>query len=305
MVELVNPICGLKNASHRHCHLLSVLHLLPQTGLGPPQCPLDTNLHSPHHLSQFFDQYSKGSTFFPHHIIQNPSSFGVDQFPDRPADLVRLFVNFFSQAAVTFKTLLEWRFECQSCNRFTRSRLQETVIRIDATEPASFEQMLDKFFTKRKCICGTLCNSEPATTSTSGDFLFIDLDRTSSKRLSSPDCGEEEVSLFPLRLVRRPYKILGSTYKVFATVNLNLDYAEGGHYSTNLFVGDEDELICVHEEDFDLQLASPSFDSTAILVALRKEVDAEKEEAVEVGGETGSSSSFCNFDQGDPFPFQY
>ena len=320
MEELVNPICGLKNASHTHCHILSVLHLLAQTGLHLPK---DTSLHSLHHISQFFDQYSKGSTFFPHQIIHNPTSFGVKRFPDRPADLIHLFINFFSQetAAVAFKTFLEWRFECVACKRLTRTKMHETVVRIDATEPASFEQLLDRFFSMRKCICGALCTSQPLPTSTSGDFLFIDIDRSSSsKGSSSPDSGEEEISLFPLRLeVRRPgYKILGSTYKVFATVNLNLDYAEGGHYSTNLFVGEEDELLCVHEEDFDLHHVLPSFDSTAIVVALRKEADEEKEGPSlskspssslfgylgETGPSLSPSSPFCNFGQGSPiFPF--
>ena len=310
----VNPICGLINASHRHCHLLSVLHLLAQAGLpalpsDPPQSP-NLQLQNPlHHLSQFFDQYSKGSSFFPHHIIQNPSSFGVDQFPDRPADLIRLFVKFFSQSgcSVAFKTMLEWRFECHMCKRFTRTRMQDTLLRINATEAASFEEMLDKFLTKRRCICGALCTSEPSTTSTGGDFLFIDLDRTSSKRSLSCPAGEEEVSLFPLRLLRR-YNILGISYKVFATINLNLDYAEGGHYSTNVFLGEEDGLICVHEEDVDLQPASPSFDSTAILVALRKEADEEvrddKDGSVEVseGSSLPSPSPVFNIGQGDPFP---
>ena len=309
----VNSICGLKNASHRHCHILSVLHLLAQARLpalssDPPQSP---NLHLQHslcHLSQFFDQYSKGSSFFPHQIIQNPSSFGVDQFPDRPADLIRLFVNFLSQAnsSVAFKTMLEWRFECDSCKRFTRTRLQDTILRIDATEAASFEEMLKKFLWKKKCICGALCTSEPLRKSTTGDFLFIDLDR--SRRSSSCPAGEEELSLFPLRLLRR-YNILGSTFKVFATINLNLDYAEGGHYFTNVFLGHEDELICVHEEDFDLHPASPSFDSTAMLVALRKEAGDEvmedKDGSVEVseGSSLPSPSPFFNIGQGDPFPF--
>ena len=306
-MDEVNPICGLKNSSHRHCHLLSVLHLLAQIKV-PAQSPLDTVFYSqqsPPHLGQFFDQYSKGASFFPHQIVQNPSSFGVDQFPDRPADLIRLFVNIFSQAdsAVNFKTVLEWSFECHACNRFTRTRIQETLLRIDAREAASFEQMLGKFLAKRKCICGALCTSQPSMTSSGGDFLFFDLDRSSSKSSAS---WEEEVSLFPLRL-QRSYNILGSIYKVFATINLNLDYAEGGHYSTNVFVGDEDELICVHEERFDLIAACPSFDSTTVVVALRKEANneplEEKDGSVEVGEESSlPSPPFCNVGQGDLSP---
>merc|ERR1712113_592484 len=55
----------------------------------------------------------------------------------------------------------------------------------------------------------------------------------------------------------------------------NLDYAEGGHYSTNVFVGDGDDLIRLHEEFVDLQAASFSFDSTTMVVALKKEVNDE------------------------------
>ena len=292
MATVKNPICGLKNSSHRHCHLLSVLHLLAQTSIFHSQ-------HSLPHLGQFFDQYSKGTSFFPHHIIQNPSSFGIEQFPDRPADLIHLFVNIFSQAdssPVNFKTVLEWSFECHACKRFTRTRLQETLLRISAREAASFEEMLHKFLTERKCICGAFCTSEPSSKiSSGGDFLFFDLDRSSSKS----SC-EEEVSLFPLRLMRR-YNILGSSYKVFATINLNLDYAEGGHYFTNVFVGDEDELICVHEDHFDLRAASPSFDSTTVLVALIKEANDENDGSVEIDqGSSLPSPPFCNIGQGDP-----
>ena len=298
----LNPVCGLRNDSHRHCHILGVLHLLAQTSmpaiLDNRPAPDSDLKHSLRHLWQFFDQYKRASApFFPHQIIQNPSSFGVDRFPDRPGDLIRLFVDCLlskeADCEETFKTLLEWRFECQDCKRFTRTRTRECLLRIDAaTEAASFEEMLDKFLMRRRCICGATCISEPLTTSAGGDFLFIEVDRSSSKK-SPPGSGKEELSLFPLKIVRTRYKILGSDYKVFATINLNLDYAEGGHYSTNVFVGDADELLSLHEDHSDLHTASPSFDSTAMVVALRK--DQKDRGPVE----TGEGSDPCsNLGQG-------
>ena len=49
----VNSISGLKNAFHRHCHVLSVLHLLAQTSL-PTSLTTSLRLQdSLHHLHQF------------------------------------------------------------------------------------------------------------------------------------------------------------------------------------------------------------------------------------------------------------
>ena len=272
----VNSISGLKNAFHRHCHLLSVLHLLAQTSL-PTSLTTSLRLKDPlHHLHLFFEEYSKSSSFFPHLIIQSPSIFNVDDYPDSPADLIRLFVDLFEEVESTLKTTLEWSFECSSCRRFTRTRIKESVLRIDARESDSFAEMLDKFFNSRTCICGEICAAELSSASTGGDFLFIDLNRTTSttSTTSTSPFLEQEVALFPLRLGRQ-YKIVNTLYKVFATINLNLDYAEGGHYSTNVFVGDGDELICLHEDNVDLQAASLSFDSTTMVVALKKEVNDE------------------------------
>ena len=293
----VNSISGLKNAFHRHCHVLSVLHLLAQTSL-PTSLTTSLRLQDPlRHLHHFFEEYSKSSSFFPHLIIQSPSIFNVDDFPDSPGDLIRLFVDLFDEVDSTLKTTLEWTFECSSCRRFTRTRTKDSVLRIDARESGSFEEMLEKFFNSRTCICGEICAAELSSATTGGDFLFIDLNRTTSttsttstsstSRESSP-LLEQEVALFPLRLGRQ-YKIVNTLYKVFATINLNLDYAEGGHYSTNLFVGDGDELICLHEDNVDLQAASLSFDSTTVVVALKKEVNDEN--AIEENNEWTNSGS--------------
>lgn len=95
--------------------------------------------------------------------------------------------------------------------------------------------------------------------------MFVEVDRSQDVEENSE---EFEVSLYPLNLVST-YNILDQKYEIFATVNLNLDYTEGGHYTVNMFVG-EDEIISVHEDNIQRRSQGPTFDHGVILVLLRK-----------------------------------
>ena len=265
-------ISGLRNDSHRDCHILSVLHLLAQTSLPSLLLQSPHVTSDPPEFHQFFQQYSLGSSFFPHWILRNPHSFGLTHFPDLPGDLLRLLLQS-SSLASGFRTVLEWRFDCYSCRRFVKTRLDDFLLRIQASESASFEQHLKRFLTTRLCSCGAEIRTEP-TSKSSGDFLFVEVDRSRSKQLM-PNGGEEwQLQLYPLKLPKK-CDLLGVCYTVFATINLNLDYAEGGHYTVNLLL-EQDEVVQVHEEQVKQVTAGPTFDSTTVLVAMRKE---EKEEA--------------------------
>ena len=48
-----------------------------------------------------------------------------------------------------------------------------------------------------------------------------------------------------------------------------VDYTEGGHYTVNKFVS-EDEIIAVHEDNIQRRTLWPTFDHGVILVLLRK-----------------------------------
>ena len=261
--EAVKTISGLRNDSHRDCHILSVLHLLSQTAL--PDLLRDCGDSSA--LSQFFEQYAKGSIFFPHTLLHHPASFGVAEFPDLPGDLLHLFLRSCPPAA-RFNTVIEWKFECPSCTRFAKTRFEDFLLRIKATESKSFEQHLNSFLTSRTCICGAACPSQP-NVRTTGAFLFVELDRSCSSQVAHNGSQEFELSLYPLRL-NRTYQVLGGSYAVFGTINLNLDYAEGGHYTVNLLL-DNDEVMQIHEENVERRVAGPALDSTAVVVALRRE----------------------------------
>ena len=50
---------------------------------------------------------------------------------------------------------------------------------------------------------------------------------------------------------------------------VSVDYTEGGHYTVNKFVG-EDEIIAVHEDNIQRRRVWPTFDHGVILVLLRK-----------------------------------
>ena len=50
---------------------------------------------------------------------------------------------------------------------------------------------------------------------------------------------------------------------------VSVDYTEGGHYTVNKFVG-EDEIIAVHEDNIQRRTLWPTFDHGVILVLLRK-----------------------------------
>ena len=272
----IATISGLQNDAHIDCHILGVLHLLAQTNLprliGHPE-----NVTHISCLQQFFSQYALGSSFFPHHILRNPATFGREMFPDLPGDLISLFLGSCPEASA-YKTVIEWRFECPACRRFVKTRLEDFILQIKANEPGSFEQHLNTFLTTKKCSCGQLCKSEK-NVKTAGDYIFVELDR-SKKSQETPGGGREfEMTLFPLKLLRK-YELIGSTYTVFATMNLNLDYAEGGHYTVNLLLG-SDEVMRIHEDSVERRTSGPTFDSTTVVVALRKEEEEE-------GGSSGA-----------------
>ena len=50
---------------------------------------------------------------------------------------------------------------------------------------------------------------------------------------------------------------------------LSVDYTEGGHYTVNKFVS-EDEIIAVHEDSIQRRTLWPTFDHGVILVLLKK-----------------------------------
>jgi len=277
--DILNPISGLKNENHKNCYILSVLHLLAQTNLPNllKNCEPSNNCHA--HgaclLADFFKQYEKCATFYPHRVIENFASFGVKEFSFVLVDLIRLFLK--SAAADTstvdqenlqisneYRTILEWKFECKSCHRFVKTRLEDFVIQIKVNEANSFEGHLKEFLVNKTCSCGEICASEPHIKQ-AGDFIFIEVDRSKNSNFG----GEEfEVSLYPLKL-HSVYSILGESYQVLATVNLNLDYSEGGHYVVNLLIGN-DEVMKIHEESIEKLTIWPAFDNDAIIVVLQK-----------------------------------
>ena len=50
---------------------------------------------------------------------------------------------------------------------------------------------------------------------------------------------------------------------------VSVDYTEGGHYTVNKFVS-EDEIIAVHEDSIQRRTLWPTFDHGVILVLLKK-----------------------------------
>ena len=50
---------------------------------------------------------------------------------------------------------------------------------------------------------------------------------------------------------------------------VSVDYTEGGHYTVNKFVS-EDEIIAVHEDNIQRRNLWPTFDHGVILVLLKK-----------------------------------
>jgi len=129
--------------------------------------------------------------------------------------------------------------------------------------------------------------------------LFVEVDRSQDVEENSE---ESEVSLYPLNLVNT-YNILDQQYELFATVNLNLDYTEGGHYTVNKFVG-EDEIIAIHEDNIQRRTLWPTFDHGVILVLLRKlhspPVETETYQDSSEVNEAAERSPSCNSESQSP-----
>lgn len=276
--DILNPISGLKNENHKNCYILSVLHLLAQTNLPHllKKSVIHENCetHGTCILSNFFKQYENCATFYPHQLIENFASFGVMEFSFVLIDLIRLFLQSAAvgtaanqenlQICNEYRTIVEWKFECQSCHRFVKTRLEDFVLKIHANEPNSFESHLKDFLFNKICSCGTRCKTEPHIKQ-AGDFIFVEVDRSKNSLMGTE---EFEVSLYSLKL-HSTYNIFGESYQVFATINLNLDYSEGGHYVCNLLIGN-DEVMKIHEDSIEKLTIWPAFDNDAIIVALRK-----------------------------------
>ena len=60
-----------------------------------------------------------------------------------------------------------------------------------------------------------------------------------------------------------------------------LDYTEGGHYTVNVLVG-QDEVISLHEDNIQRLSPGPTFDHGVILVLLRK-LYTNQNSATEIG----------------------
>jgi len=281
--NILNPISGLRNERHRDCHLFTVLHLLGQTTLPDILKTVDQHEDCLSHprclLSGFFAEYEKSLSFFPYKIVENPASFvGDKSFPLTVIDLIRSLLHNTStipteggtmnngEILEDYKSILEWKFDCPKCNRFVNTRLKDFVLTIKAVDVASFESHLNTFLTQKPCSCGFICDTSPNVRH-AGDFIFVEIDRKKGVSLND----EFQVSLYPLKL-HKNYEIFGESYEVFATVNYNLDYAEGGHYVLNLPIGN-DEVMKIHEDSIEKLIIPAVFDSDAVIVALRKMKD--------------------------------
>ena len=145
-----------------------------------------------------------------------------------------------------------------------KTRLNDFVIKINANEPNSFQSHLNNFLHQKPCSCGKVCSTEPLIKQ-SAKFLFVEVDR--SKTGEEAEQEECELSLYSLKL-ERTYDVLGKEYEVFATINLNLEQSDGGHYNTLLLL-DQDQAVRLHEEMVERTALPPAFDHDAVIVALR------------------------------------
>ena len=59
-----------------------------------------------------------------------------------------------------FLTTIEWKFECQNCQRFVKAQIEDILLKLEASEVKSFENQLNYFLQTRKCICGTISPAE-------------------------------------------------------------------------------------------------------------------------------------------------
>ena len=150
-----------------------------------------------------------------------------------------------------FITIIEWKFQCQTCQRFVRTRFEDFLLKINANEPNTFESHLNYFLQNKACSCKQRSSANPQLKQgrksfeilrftftlpcwgiffatkicvnfqrfcSAGEWLFVEVDRSQDVEENSE---ESEVSLYPLNLVNT-YNIADQQYEVFATVNLNL-----------------------------------------------------------------------------------
>ena len=72
-----------------------------------------------------------------------------------------------------FLTILEWKFECQSCQRFVKTRVEDFLLKIHANEPNSFEGHLNSFLQNQICSCQMAIITQPQLKQGMNLFLSI------------------------------------------------------------------------------------------------------------------------------------
>ena len=60
-----------------------------------------------------------------------------------------------------FITIIEWKFQCQTCQRFVRTRFEDFLLKINANEPNSFESHLKYFLQNKACSCKQRSSANP------------------------------------------------------------------------------------------------------------------------------------------------
>lgn len=296
--EVINKprhkVIGLKNTSGQDCFSISVLHLLAQMDLFRDLKPLKKHAKCTKAyclMVNFMNEYSNGQRYQlePLSIVKNYASFGLDSIHDTidVGDFLRgaLFEigsdasndEHYKDTSVRNMTFvhLEWKFECEKCQRFLTMNVKDYVLKLKISEEKSLEKILEDFFFKKKCPCGKICCHLKPNVKSKGKYVFLEIDRTVSTVSSDPmdsklvDESSKEIRLFSLKL-KPQYKLFEEDYKVIGTINYMLDNEDGGHYVTYLFPT-FDEYLKVHElETKYLQWRKPDFDTETVIVALEK-----------------------------------
>ncbi|TRY68420.1 hypothetical protein TCAL_02502 [Tigriopus californicus] len=274
----IATVRGLPNASGQDCFAISVLHLLAQTDLGQR---LDPPTHHRHQctvascvLGHFLQDYAKGSAGLDAvRVFQNYAHFEVSHLPVDCGDFLRGALN---QCAASpaehrgsmdldpaFKMFLQWKFECDNCQRFVVSSCKEYVLKINGSQSGSLSELLNKFLHERVCRCGALCQVYPAVKQ-AGQYIFVEIDRA----FNTDGSDSKEIALYSLQL-QDTYSIFGFQYRVIGTVHYDLENLQGGHYVTRIF-SDPLECITIHENKIQTERKKPDFDADAVIVALKK-----------------------------------
>ena len=60
-----------------------------------------------------------------------------------------------------FITIIEWKFQCQTCQRFVRTRFEDFLLKINAYEPNTFENHLNFFLQNKTCSCKQRSSAQP------------------------------------------------------------------------------------------------------------------------------------------------